>query len=156
MIKLIKDSIVNGAIIGTAGAAVQILYSFALKAFGYQGLVYIDYGQALLFMNIYPGSLFYGLGIIAHWIWDIIIGVIFVYLIQRSFEYYLYPKGIIYGVAIWFFIGAGVSLFRMPVIHKYYPGSEPYIFIGSILYGLVVAYTFKLLMKYQVRTVNAA
>jgi hypothetical protein len=156
VIKLIKDNIVNGAIIGTAGAAIQDLYSCAMKALGYRGLIYIDYGRALLFTDLHPGTLNFGLGLIAHLIWDIIIGVIFVCLIQGSSKYYLYLKGIIYGSMVWFIIQTSETLLRMPVIHEYYPGSEPYILIGSLLYGLVVAYTFKLLAKYQEQALNAA
>jgi hypothetical protein len=146
---LIKDNIVNGAIIGTAGMAVQSLYSCAIKALGYPGLIYADYGRVLLFANLQPGATGYGLGLIAHWIWDIMIGVVFVYLIQGSSKHYRFAKGIIYSVAIWFIIQAGETLFRIPVIHEYYPGSEPYIFTGALLFGLVLAYTFGLLQKSQ-------
>lgn len=143
----LADKIIKGAIIGTVGALVQELYHWVLQAFGYQGLTYLDYGKTILSLNLLTGTIGSVMGLAAHLLWDIIVGVGFVCLIHWSSGFCLQLKGIIYGLSIWFLVQAGVSLFRLPELLEAYPHSEPVIFIGSIFYGLVVGYTYKLLAK---------
>lgn len=153
---MLTDKIINGAIIGTVGAVVQELYGLILLMFGYQGLTYPDYGRTLLSLDPHFGILGYGLGLIAHLIWDIIVGIVFVHLIHWSSEIYLHWKGIIYGPAVWFLIQAGFSLLRFSELLKDYPRSEPFIFIGSLLYGLVAGFTYTFLLKYRIHSGSGA
>ena len=142
---MIKDRLVSGALAGSVGAVIQNTYAFIAKSLGFQGPVYIDYGEYLLFYKDQSGPLTSFFGFIGHFVWDIIIGIIFAYLILNTSSRYYLLKGILYGVIVWFLIKAGSTLFKIPEVITVLPHTVAFFFFGSILFGISLAYTLKLL-----------
>jgi len=82
---MIKDKLVTGAVIGTATFISQNLYALGAKAFNIPTLTYVDYGRILLLSKVMKGTIAVIIGLIGHLIWEIILGVIFVYIKQFKF-----------------------------------------------------------------------
>lgn len=135
---MIKDDIVKGLIAGIAGAVCQNLYALGTRVLGYQGPLYVDYGKILLFYSSRRGWLPDILGLIAHFIWDIILAVFFVYFIKYTSSRHRLLKGIVWALAVWFFIKTGATLYKIPVIIHVEPVTVVVFLIGSIIYGLAL------------------
>lgn len=74
------------------------------------------------------------------WFFHALLGVIFVYLIQRLFSSdNLFLKGWFYGVACWFLIYALIILFKVPEISIIPLKTSVSNFIGASIWGLVLA-----------------
>lgn len=135
---MIKDRLVTGAAAGIAGALAQNAYAYIARFLGWRGPVYEDYGQILLFYRIHKGVLPTVLGLLGHFVWDIIIAILFAYLIRQTSSRYYLLKGTLYGMIVWFFIKAGSTLFKIPVIINVMPGTVAFFFAGSVIYGLAI------------------
>ena len=140
---MIKDRLINGTIAGSAGAIIQNGYALLMSRLGYSGPVYIDYGKILLFYNPPQGILPNGLGLVAHFVWDIILAVLFAYLLQKTSSRYLWLKGLIYGIAVWFFIKTGATLYKIPIIYEVRPYTVAFFLGGAILFGIIIASTLQ-------------
>lgn len=137
-----------GAFIGSIGAVVQNLYGLSARLAGVKGPIYWDYGKVLIFSGkVLSGILPTVLGTIAHLVWDIILGIVFVYLIRDSFDRYLVLKGVVYGAIVWFIIKTIATLFRVPVIVDVSPYTVLFFFIGSLFFGLVIAYSLRVFIN---------
>lgn len=142
---MIKDRLVNGALAGTAGAVVQNTYAFTLILAGYKGPSYVDYGKAIVFYKTIEGPSALALGLIGHFVWNIILGVIFAYIIMLTSSRYYLLKGIIYGLVVWFLIKMGSSMFEIAEIVEINPAAAAVFLSGAILFGVAIAYTLKIL-----------
>ncbi|MBU7005227.1 hypothetical protein [Phosphitispora fastidiosa] len=142
---MIKDRLINGAIAGAAGAVVQNLYAAAARLFGYTGPGYITYGKIVLAIEDNGGLLSNSLGLVSHLVWDIIVGILFAYIISSTTSRYYIWKGMLYGAAVWYLIKAGATIFKIPIIMGFYPETVVFFFIGALIYGLVVSYSLKVL-----------
>ncbi|PKM80095.1 MAG: hypothetical protein CVU89_15155 [Firmicutes bacterium HGW-Firmicutes-14] len=148
---MIKDRLINGAIAGAAGALVQNTYALILAIGGYGGPNYVTYGKLLLGLNNYNGLSSDILGLIGHFVWDMLLGVFFAYIISRTSSRYYLVKGTLYGAVIWYLIKAGSFLFRAPLVTKFSPESIAFYFAGSLLFGLSTAFTMKLLDRSRIK-----
>lgn len=142
---MIKDRLVNGAIAGAAGAVVQNLYAAAAGLFGYTGPNYLTYGKIVLAIEDNNGALSNLMGLVGHFVWDIILGIIFAYIISSATSRYYIWKGLLYGAVVWYFVKAGATMFKIPEIMAVYPETVVFFFIGSLIYGLVVSYSLRVL-----------
>jgi len=142
---MIKDKLVNGAIAGAAGAVVQNLYVAVAGLFGYTGPSYITYGKIALAIEDNNGVLSNLMGLVGHFIWDIMLGIIFAYIISNATSRYYIWKGLLYGAVVWYLIKAGATIFKIPAIMGVYPETVVFFFIGALLYGLVVSYSLRVL-----------
>ena len=142
---MINDRLINGAIAGAAGAVIQNLYAFAVRLFDYTGPTYITYGKIILAIEDNSGLLSNSMGLLGHFVWDIILGIIFAYIISSTTSRYYIWKGLLYGAVVWYFIKAGATMFKIPEIMGVNPATVVFFFIGALLYGLVVSYSLKVL-----------
>ncbi len=142
---MIKDRMLYGAIAGTAGAIVQNLYAFAATLFGYKGPQYISYGKIVLAIHDYQGLLSNLMGLLGHLVWDIMLGVIFAYIISYTSSRYYALKGLLYGAVVWYLIKASATMFKIPVIMGVHPETVAFFFIGALLFGIVISYSLKIL-----------
>ncbi|HEY8464176.1 MAG TPA: hypothetical protein VIM29_09190 [Bacillota bacterium] len=115
---MVKDWMISGIIAGGVAAVIQNIYGMVMKIFGYGGPFYIDYGKIVLFKRLPQGVLSDGLGLIAHLIWDIVLAMGFAYILHIGSSHYLWVKGLIYEMVIWFFIEIGAVLYRIPLISE--------------------------------------
>lgn len=142
---MINDQTTKGIIAGVIGAVVQNIYIYFTQLLGFTKLNYQDYSQVVIFLRIYKGMLPTFLGILGHFVWDILFGIIFAYLIKFTPRKLYIIKGVVYGVIIWYLIKLGATLFRLTVFMSPPPNSVFVFFIGSILYGAAIAYVLKVL-----------
>lgn len=142
---MIDDRVTRGVIAGIAGAVVQDIYSYAIRIFGLADRIYMDYARAMILYKPYKGLLASIVSFLGHMMADILFAVVFVYIINKtSSRYYLF-KGLVYGGIIWYLlIGLG-TLFRLPVFTVAPPKTAFALFIGALIYGLVISYVLKLL-----------
>jgi hypothetical protein len=146
---MIRDWMVSGAIAGVMGGICQNIYAGLLNIWGMPGSYYIEYGKVLLFARNPSGLLPDGLGLLAHFAWDIILAIVFVCIIQQTSQRYFLLKGLLYGMIVWFLIRAGATLFKIPIINQDLPHTIALFFIGSLLFGVVIVNTLRFLQKRQ-------
>lgn len=149
---MIDDAMTKGIIAGIAAAIVQNIYALITRAAGYNVMTYADYARATLFERQYSGSFAQFLGYIGHFTWDILLGVIFVYLVKSTSDKFLVVKGIAYGVVVWYMVKGAPTFFRLPAFLSISPESMFFFFIGSIMFGLTISFTLRYLDKPNVRT----
>lgn len=142
---MIKDSLVSGAIAGGIGGIGQNIYAYAANLIGYNGPGYVDYGKILIWINNYDGTLANLIGFIGHITWDILLGILFAYIISRTSSRYLITKGILYGAIIWFLIQANSTLFKLPTVTGFEPITMGFFLIGSLFFGLILSYSLSVL-----------
>ncbi len=147
-----KDIIARGVIAGGAAAIIQNLYAFLVRAAGFTTMTYADYARATLFDMRYNDNFAQFLGYIGHFTWDILLGVIFVLLINKTSESFLILKSITYGVVIWYMVKGAPTFFRLPAFLSITPQSMFFFFIGSIIFGITIALTLKILDNNRLNT----
>lgn len=141
---IIDDRFTRGIFAGTVGAVAQNLYIYLAHLLGFTSLHYEDYAEMLIFLKLQKGAFPTVMGLIGHFIWDIFLGIIFVYIIKSSSSRFYLVKGVVYGILIWFFVKVVMTLFRMPIFSSPSTRSTLIFLIGAVFYGLVIAYVLKL------------
>lgn len=142
---MIDDRVTRGIIAGAIGAVIQDIYSYTLIIFGLLDRAYLDYARAMIMYKDYKGILATLVGFLGHMMADILFAVIFVYIIKNPSSRFYLLKGAVFGGIIWYVLNGLGTLFRLPVFTVIPPGSALAMFIGAEIYGLVIAYTLKLM-----------
>lgn len=142
---MINDRMTRGIIAGVVSAVVQDVYTFAARTVGFTKIDYEDFAEALIFSRLLPGFFPSFFGLIGHLAWNTFLGVVFVYLIKFTSSRYYVLKGLTVGVFTWWFVKVFFSIVRIPGIVSPSSKEVGVYLIGSLLFGLSVAYTLKLL-----------
>ncbi len=142
-----KDRLVAGGLAGAIGAFVQSVYGTITKAIGITDRTFYDFAAIIVAFKEYPGVLGFIVGIIAHLIVGVMLGIIFAYIIMLTSNRYLYIKGLVYGAVTWFLLLGFGTIYKMPMFKDIPPTAALSTFVGSLIYGTVTAYTLKLLEK---------
>lgn len=147
-----NDRFMNGLLAGTIGGiaagASDILLVDILKL---GSLRFADFA-AILLLGTKPDTFVeYVFGKIGHVGFSAGLGVIFAYLVQLISSNYLYIKGVFFGLATWFFVYAVTLLFRVPGLTSISINSAVVDYVGSAIYGLVLAYALQRLEKREHR-----
>jgi hypothetical protein len=87
------------------------------------------------------------LALIAHIIWDLLLGILFAYIINGTSSNYYYLKAFIYGLGLWFIIQAAGTLFRLPMFFYIPAWAALLTLIGAIIYSFGIAFTLRFLEK---------
>lgn len=147
-----NDTITRGVIAGAAAGVMQNIYSFIAIAAGFQTMTYADYARATLFDTQYNDTFAQFLGYIGHFTWDTLLGIIFVYFVNKTSKRFLLLKSITYGIVIWYLVKGAPTFFRLPAFLSITPQSMFFFFIGSVLFGITIALTLKFLDNYRIET----
>lgn len=142
---MIDDRMTRGIIAGAVGAIVQDVYTFGARMAGFTKIEYEDFAEILFFSKPIPGFFPSFFGLLGHLVWDIFLGIMFAYLIKYTSSRFYVLKGLVYGSFIWWMIKVACTLFRIPVLASMPSRQVGVYLIGAMLFGLVVAYTLKLL-----------
>lgn len=142
---MVNDRMTRGIIAGAVGAVVQNVYIFAAQMTGFTRTNYEDYSEMLFFSKLQPGFFPTFFGLIGHLIWDVLLGIIFVYGIKYTSSRFYILKGIVYGAFIWWVVNVIYRLFRIPIFSNLPYREQGVYLIGALLFGLVLAYTLKVL-----------
>lgn len=135
----------RGIIAGAVAAVAQNVYIFGARMAGFTKVEYEDYAEILFFSKFLPGFFPSFLGLIGHLVWNVFLGIIFAYIIKYSSSKFYVLKGIVFGAFVWWLVKVFCTLFRLPALSNP-PYQQVGVFlIGSLLFGVVVAYTLKLL-----------
>ena len=140
-----KDRFIAGAVSGFAGASIQIIYGYIIKATGLANTGFHDFGKVFIMSKPEPGIFADFVGIISNLSNGAIFGIVFAYIIYLSSSKFYIPKGVIYGTILWhLFLGIG-TMYKMPAFGEIPASSSFATLIGSIIYGIVASYVLKIL-----------
>lgn len=139
------DRFIAGAVAGVSGSVVQNIYGQVVKGLGITDRAFLDFAEAALFGRIYGGFFGFVAGTISHLVFGMFAGMLFVYLLQKTSSNYLYLKGLGLGVGIWFFSFAIGTMFNFPMFTQTPPIPALVIFAGALLWGIVTAFSIKIL-----------
>ena len=142
-----KDRTITGALAGITGAVLQDIYGCSIKALGLTDRGFIDFARAVILYNVYDGVIETVLALIAHIIWDILLGILFVYIINGASGDYYYLKAFIYGLSLWFIIQAAGTLFRLPLFFHIPARAALLTLTGALIYSFGIAATLKFIEK---------
>jgi hypothetical protein len=142
-----KDRIIAGTLAGIIGAVLQDIYGYLVKVFGLTDRGFIDFARAVILYNVNDGGIETVLALIAHIIWDILLGILFVYIINSTSGNYYYLKAFIYGLSLWFIIQAAGTLFRLPLFFHIPAWAALLTLIGALVYSLGIAFTLRFFEK---------
>ncbi len=142
-----NDRLIAGAIAGVSGSVVQNIYGQVVKGLGITDRAFLDFAEVALLSRTYSG--FFGIvaGIISHLVFGMLVGVLFVYLLQKTSSNYLYLKGLGFGIGIWFFSLAIGTMFNFPMFTETPPVPALVMFVGALLWGFVTAFSTKIIEK---------
>ncbi len=149
---LIDDRMTRGVIAGAVGAVVQNVYIFAAQIAGFTRTNYEDYSEIFFFSRLLPGLFPTFFGLVGHLIWDVFLGIIFVYGIKLTSSRFYVLKGVVYSAFIWWLVNVISLLFRIPVFDSLSYREQGAYFVGALLFGLVLAFTLKILGSRGERT----
>ncbi len=142
-----KDRLVAGGLAGIIAGLIQYVYGLLTEAIGFTDRSFGQFSEIVLSSRVYTGVLGFIIGLVSHIAVAIMFGVIFAYIIAKTSSRYYLLKGAGYGLVLWFLLSGFGTVARLPLFEDIPPLDASDILIGSILYGLVLAYTLKLLEK---------
>ena len=140
-----EDRLVVGGIAGLIGAALQNIYSFAVKGLNLAEHTYSDFATTVLTNSVYSDPVGLLAGFIAYLSVGVILGVFFVYLIAATSSDYLYLKGLLYGLALWFILTGFGTIFGLTTFRNLTPVSALSILVGGLIFGIVTSHIIKIL-----------
>jgi hypothetical protein len=144
---IMKDRVIAGALAGVIGAVLQDIYGCLIKFFGLTDRGFIDFARAVILYNVTDGGIETLLALIAHIIWDLLLGILFVYIIQGTSSSHYYLKALIYGLSLWFIIQAVGTLFRLPMFFHIPACAALLTLIGALIYSFGIAVTLRFFEK---------
>ena len=136
-----NDRFTRGLMAGLIAWIPTGIFNYLAFHFKFSTLVYSDfaavfmYGRKSLNLSEALFSLVATAGFIAT------LGAIFAYLVKGITSKYLWLKGLLYGEALWFIIYAITVLFKVPQIEKIPFKTALSNSIGSLIWGLLLAYS---------------
>ncbi len=142
-----KDKYIAGAIAGIIGALIQDVYAYLVKLLGFSDRGFIDFARAVIFSTVNDGTMEMIVASIAHIIWDLLLGILFVYIIERMSKSFYYCKALIYGSFLWFMIQVLGTLFRLPMFFHIPARAALLTLTGAICYSLGIALFVRVLGK---------
>ncbi len=140
-----EDRLVTGGIAGLVGAAVQNTYSFVVKGLNLAEYTYSDFATTVLTNSVYSDPAGLLAGFISYLAVGVILGVLFAYLIASTSSDYLYIKGLLYGLVMWFILTGFGTIFSLETFIGIPPISALLILVGGLLFGVVTAHIIKIL-----------
>ena len=146
---MIRDRIVAGGIAGISASVIQNIYGQLIKGAGLTDRAFLDFAEIALFGQTYNGVLGFIAGVIAHLTFGLMFGIMFALIILKTSNNYLYIKGTGVGIAIWFWTLAVATLFNLPMFAVIPPSASVLILIGAILWGIIAAFSLKLLAPHM-------
>lgn len=138
---------VFGASAGLLGGILQEVYGYLIKLTGFTDKGYIDFAKAVVFYEIDDGWLGTVLSIIAHLTLDLLLGILFAYIVKNTSRSYYYTKALIYGLATWFILQTAGTVLRLPLFFRVPAKVVLVTLIGAFLYSFGTAYALRLLEK---------
>jgi hypothetical protein len=138
-----KDRLVAGSLDGVIGAFIQELYAIILKTLEFSDRTFGDLAFILVSQKYQEEVLL--VKIIANAAIGLFFGAVFAYILMLTTSRYYLLKGIFYGVVLWLILSGFGVVFDLPKFKDTPPDIALVTLIGSIIYGVVTAYTLKLL-----------
>lgn len=140
-----SDRFVAGAIAGSIGASIQVVYGYLVEALGIADRSFEDFGEVFIMSANMTGTMADFVGIISQLSNGAIFGIIMAYIISlTSIKFYI-VKGLIYGTILWhLFLGLG-TMYKMPGFINIPPSSSLAILVGSLIYGVTVCYVLRII-----------
>lgn len=134
------DRFVNGLIAGAIAGLIMDgidLLGYALKL---DDVRYLDFAAIIAFGKTASNLGEFMVGIFVELCFKAIVGGIFAMLILNIKSKYLYLKGIIFGVTVWFFVYAIITVFKATEFPKPNLSDAISHIINTSVYGIVLAF----------------
>ena len=142
-----SDRLIAGAISGISASAAQNIYGQVVKGLGITDRAFLDFAEVALLSKTFGGFWGIVIGILSDLVFGMILGVLFVFLLQITSSNYLYLKGLGFSISIWFFSLAIGTMFNFTKFTVTPPVAALVMFVGALLWGAVVAFTTKILVR---------
>ncbi len=143
----LKDRLVAGGLAGIIAGLIQYAYGLTVKGLGLTDRIFGQFSDVIYTARIYTGVLGFILSVLTHSAVSLVAGVVFAYIIEKTSSRYYMLKGAGYGFILWFFLSGFGTIFRLPLFIDIPQISALTILVGAVIYGLVLAYTLKLIDK---------
>lgn len=144
----LEDRFLRGFLAGVIASLIQNTVNlFSYHVLNYAKKRYLDFASEMLLGRM-PETLFEAIfAQISQILFSGFLGVLFAYLlVSINTKNYLF-KGWLYAIILWFFIYASGIAFKIPSLHKVAIQTAVSNFIGTTIYGLVLAETLHRLDK---------
>lgn len=140
-----QDRLIAGAIAGSIGSFLQILYGLATKTIGLTDRTFTDFAKIFMMFKNYSGALAFITGFIVQILIGAILGIVFGYLIKITSNRYFFVKGLGLGAVFWLTFGVAGTVFELPLFKNIPPNAALVTLVGSLIYGWTTAYVLKYL-----------
>lgn len=141
----LKDRLVAGGLAGIIAGLIQYAYGLITEAIGFSDRSFGQFSEIVLSSRVYTGVLGFVMGLLSHIAVAIMFGVLFAYLIEKSSSRYYLIKGAGYGLVLWFLLSGFGTVAKLPLFEDIPPLPALDILIGSILYGVILGYSLKII-----------
>ena len=149
---MLKDRLIVGALVGLLADAVKLAANYLAFLLGYTNVVFWQI-TAARFLN--KGDLLKPVALLVGAVADLtvtsVLGVVFLYLIDKTGKNYLWIKGIGFGLAVW--VGLFGTLLRQSIQGKLPQSSSGILvtIVAHIIFGLSLAFFTWLYYRYRLR-----
>lgn len=142
-----EDRVVAGGLAGLIASIVHEGYAMLMKALNYSDRCYGDLAFNLVTRTSNEGIASLLVGLFSNMAIGMFFGIIFAYVIKYSSSKYLLIKGFSYGWILWMFLSGFGASSGLPRFDSIPPNVSLVTLVGSILYGVVMAYLLGILEK---------
>lgn len=139
MDSIFKDRYIRGLIAGLlAGVAALAWNLFSFYVLNFSTLVWGDFVSAVIFRRQIANAWEYVFSLLMGVIFTGFLGVLFSLLIPVIKSRFLWLKGLIFGIAVWFLIYSLAIMFRIPTLINIPSKTALSNLIGASLWGILL------------------
>ena len=143
-----EDRLMAGVVSGTVAILIQTAYALTVKSLGFTDRIYVDFAKVIIMSENRQGLSPFFIGLIAQLVIGAMFGVVFAFVEKFTSSRYYIVKGVFFGAVLWFLLTGFGTMWRLPVFSDMPTYSAYSTLTGSLIYGLALAYTMKLLEKH--------
>ncbi len=140
---VIKDRFTIGFIAGVLGGVVMSILDYISLALGISEMLFIDWAAVFIFANRTDAFGELIVAQVGQLLFSGFTGILFAYLIIGVTSKYLYFKGVVHALLVWFFSYAIVVLFEVTPLTPVRLDTILSNIVSVIIYGLVLAVVHK-------------
>lgn len=144
-----NDRFTNGFIAGTVAGVTMCIINYISKQIGIVDLLYLDWAAVLLFGHQHetvPQAL---VGQAGKLFFAGLLGSLFAFWLILVTDKYLFFKGIVFGIAVWFGVHAAATLFKLSTMIPINSDTVFVFKVEAVIFGVVLAESMRRLSLRQ-------
>ena len=144
-----KDTVLTSTIVGIGATAVEILAGFILKSTGMiKTPLYIYVGKLAVGKVPHPQWIETTVGVIGHLMIGVVFTFLFVLVLQKWGDDYIYLKGLGYGGFLWVIHEVFLpNIITSEIVLKLSAASQIFHIVTSLIWGLAASFIYQLVKK---------